>query len=140
MIGTEAVDISTLGALTGLAVGAGIGTAVARALRHRRIPDLSHPWTELAAYLALAVVVGVLAAVLPAIRTARTNVLSPVGTNSQPPSLTPAATRAHEQADGLPAAVLDLTHRVTVGGRQPAHTRRGFCQCSGVDVRPALLV
>jgi putative ABC transport system permease protein len=78
MIGTEAVVISTFGAVLGLAVGTGLGTAVARALRHNGIPDLAYPWTHLAAYLGLAVGVGVLAAVLPAIRAARTDILTAV--------------------------------------------------------------
>jgi len=70
--------MSTLGGVLGLAAGCGLGTAVARALRHNGIPDLAYPWAQLVAYLALAVVAGVLAAVLPAARAARTDVLSAV--------------------------------------------------------------
>lgn len=75
MIGAEAIVLSTLGALMGLAAGTGLGTAVARALRHNGIPELAYPWARLATYLGLAVVVGVLAAILPAIRAARTDSL-----------------------------------------------------------------
>jgi putative ABC transport system permease protein len=78
MIGTEAVVVSTLGGVLGLAAGCGLGTAVARAMRHQGIPDLAYPWPQLAAYLALSVVAGVLAAVLPAARAARTDVLAAV--------------------------------------------------------------
>jgi putative ABC transport system permease protein len=75
MVTTEAVAISTFGALLGVAVGAGLGAAVTRAMRTEGITELVLPWTFLAAYLASGVVIGVLAAVLPAVRAARTDVL-----------------------------------------------------------------
>ena len=78
MVTVEAVVISVFGALLGLAVGAGLGTAVVRALRDDGITELTLPWTQMGAYLALAAVVGVLAAILPAIRAARTNVLNAI--------------------------------------------------------------
>jgi len=78
MVTVEAVVISVFGALLGLAVGAGLGTAVVRALRDDGITELTLPWTQMGAYLALAAVVGVLAAILPAIRAARTSVLNAI--------------------------------------------------------------
>lgn len=75
MVTAEAVAIAIFGALLGVAVGAGLGAAVARAPRAEGITELALPWTFLAAYLAAGVVIGVLAATLPAVRAARTDVL-----------------------------------------------------------------
>ncbi len=78
MVTVEAVVISTFGALLGLVVGVGLGAAVVRALRDEGITDLALPWSQMITYLILAGVVGVVAAVLPAIRAARTNVLQAI--------------------------------------------------------------
>jgi putative ABC transport system permease protein len=78
MVTVEAVVIAAFGALLGLVVGTGLGMAVVRALKDQGISQLSLPWTQLATYLVLAGVVGVVAAVLPAIRAARTNVLQAI--------------------------------------------------------------
>ncbi|HYN92342.1 MAG TPA: FtsX-like permease family protein [Pilimelia sp.] len=75
MITVEAVVISVFGALLGLAVGAGLGAAVVRALRSDGITELVLPWQQMAVYVGLAAVIGVLAAIVPAIRAARLNVL-----------------------------------------------------------------
>jgi putative ABC transport system permease protein len=78
MVTVEAVVISVFGALLGLAVGTGLGAAVVRALRDEGFSDLAFPWSSMATYLGLAAVVGVVAAVLPAIRAARVNVLTAI--------------------------------------------------------------
>jgi putative ABC transport system permease protein len=78
MVTVEAVVISVFGALLGVAVGAGLGTAVVRALNGDGITDLVLPWTRMGTYLVLAAVVGVIAAVAPAIRAARLNVLGAI--------------------------------------------------------------
>jgi putative ABC transport system permease protein len=78
MVTVESVVISVFGALLGLAVGTGIGAAVVRALRNDGVTDLALPWTQMAVYLVLAGFVGVVAAVLPAIRAARINVLGAI--------------------------------------------------------------
>jgi putative ABC transport system permease protein len=75
MVTVEAVVISVFGALLGLVVGAGLGAAVVQALHDQGITTLALPWTQMAVYLVLAAVVGVVAAVLPAIRASRVNVL-----------------------------------------------------------------
>jgi len=72
------VVISVFGALLGLAVGSGLGAAVVRALKDDGFTNLSFPWTQMAVYLVLAAIVGVIAAVLPAIRAARVNVLGAI--------------------------------------------------------------
>src|SRR5262249_54437191 len=71
MITVEAVVISVFGAVLGLAVGLGLGAAVVRALHDQGITELALPWTQLVTYLILAAIVGVIAAVLPAMRAAR---------------------------------------------------------------------
>jgi putative ABC transport system permease protein len=78
MVTVEAVVISVFGAVLGLAVGVGLGAAVVRALRDQGIGQLALPWAQMVTYLILAGVVGVVAAVLPAIRAARTNVLQAI--------------------------------------------------------------
>ncbi len=78
MVTVEAVVISVFGALLGLAVGSGLGAAVVRALKDDGFTTLSFPWTQMAVYLVLAAIVGVVAAVLPAIRAARVNVLAAI--------------------------------------------------------------
>jgi len=78
MVTVEAVVISVFGALLGLAVGTGLGAAVVRALKNEGFSDLAFPWTSMGTYLALAALVGVVAAVLPAIRAARVNVLTAI--------------------------------------------------------------
>jgi putative ABC transport system permease protein len=78
MVTVEAVVISVFGALLGVTVGAGLGTAVVRALDSEGITDLVLPWPQMTTYLLLAALVGVVAAVLPAIRAARLNILSAI--------------------------------------------------------------
>jgi len=78
MITVEAVVISVFGALLGVAVGTGLGAAVVRALKDDGFTTLSFPWAQMVEYLVLAAIVGVVAAVLPAIRAARVNVLEAI--------------------------------------------------------------
>jgi putative ABC transport system permease protein len=78
MITVEAVVISVFGALLGVAVGGGLGAAVVESLRDEGFSALVFPWGQMGLYVALAVPVGVIAAVLPAIRGARVNVLDAI--------------------------------------------------------------
>jgi putative ABC transport system permease protein len=78
MITVESVVIAVFGAMLGVVVGAGLGSAVVFALEDEGITALALPWTDLASYLVLAGIVGVVAAVLPAIRAARTDVLTAI--------------------------------------------------------------
>ncbi|MFE9658097.1 ABC transporter permease [Micromonospora sp. NPDC006431] len=78
MITVEAVVISVFGALLGVVVGSGLGAAVVRALKDEGINDLILPWGQIGVMLGLAALIGVVAAVLPAIRAARINVLGAI--------------------------------------------------------------
>ncbi|PSL56019.1 putative ABC transport system permease protein [Saccharothrix carnea] len=78
MITVESVVISVFGALLGLVVGTALGVAAVQALEDVGITDLGIPWAQLGSYLLVAAGVGVVAAILPAIRAARLNVLQAV--------------------------------------------------------------
>ena len=75
MITVESIVISLFGGLLGLLVGAGLGAAVARALSDEFIPVLSIPWQRMLFFLLPTLIAGLLAAIIPAIRAARTDVL-----------------------------------------------------------------
>ncbi|MFJ6671547.1 ABC transporter permease [Actinosynnema sp. NPDC091369] len=78
MITVESVVISVFGALLGLVVGVALGVAAVRALEDQGFTDLGIPWAQLGGYLLIAAGVGVVAAILPAVRAARLNVLRAV--------------------------------------------------------------
>ncbi len=78
MITVEAVVIAVFGALLGVVVGAGLGWAVVAGLASEGIDRLVLPWAQMGTYLGLAALVGVVAAVLPAIRAARLDVLGAI--------------------------------------------------------------
>jgi putative ABC transport system permease protein len=78
MVTVEAVVISVFGALLGVVVGSGLGAATVRALRNEGFTEFALPWTSMGTYILLGAVIGVIAAVLPAIRAARVNVLQAI--------------------------------------------------------------
>jgi putative ABC transport system permease protein len=75
MVAVESVVIALFGALLGVLVGSALGTAVVRAVPEELVSVLSLPWASTALVLGLAVLVGLAAAVLPAVRAARTDLL-----------------------------------------------------------------
>jgi putative ABC transport system permease protein len=79
MVTLESVTISVLGAVLGLALGLVFGALLRYALRDD-LTSLALPLGQLTAFLALAVLVGVLAAILPAVRAARLDVLKAIAT------------------------------------------------------------
>lgn len=78
MITVESVVISVFGAVLGLAVGVALGIATVQALKDQGISEIGFPWVTMAQYLVVAAFVGVIAAILPAIRAARLNVLDAI--------------------------------------------------------------
>ncbi len=80
MIRLESVVVAVLGAVLGLVMGVAFGSSMVIALRDEGLTDLAVPWSWLAGFLVLAVVAGVLAAVLPARRAARLDVLKAIAT------------------------------------------------------------
>ncbi len=79
MVTLESVTISLMGAALGLVLGLVIGVLLQYSLREE-ITELALPWTSLLVFLAIAVVFGVLAAILPAVRASRMNVLEAIAT------------------------------------------------------------
>jgi putative ABC transport system permease protein len=80
MIRLESVSISLLGAALGMVMGIAFGIALQRATADQGIDVLSIPWVQLIIFVVLAAAVGVLAAVLPARRAAKLNVLAAITT------------------------------------------------------------
>ncbi|MGA8987116.1 ABC transporter permease [Aeromicrobium sp.] len=80
MVRLEAIAIAVLGALLGIAAGLLFGVVLQRAVADQGITDLAIPWIRLVTFVVVAGVVGVLAAVLPARRAARLNVLQAITT------------------------------------------------------------
>jgi putative ABC transport system permease protein len=80
MITLESVVISVLGATLGVVMGIGFGVALMYALREEGLEVISVPGDQLGVFLVAALVVGVLAAVVPARRAARLDVLRAIGT------------------------------------------------------------
>ena len=81
MVRWESVVIALIGAVSGAALGIVIGLALSRAMQVFGINTLTVPAAQLALYVALAAVAGVLAAVGPARSAANVDVLRAVVTD-----------------------------------------------------------
>ncbi len=81
MVRWESVVISLIGATAGAALGIGLGLALAQALRSEGIRAISVPGVQVAAYVALAAVAGVVAAIGPARSASKVDVLRAVVTD-----------------------------------------------------------
>ncbi|MGZ6753108.1 MAG: ABC transporter permease [Nocardioides sp.] len=80
MITLESVVIAVLGAVLGVGLGVGFGVALMYSLRDQGLEVISVPTGQLGVFLALGLVIGVLAAVFPARRAARLDVLDAIAT------------------------------------------------------------
>jgi putative ABC transport system permease protein len=80
MVRWESVLIAMIGAVLGLAVGIGLGLALTNALHDTGIDHVAIPGGNLIYYALVAGVFGVLAAIFPAIRAARLDVLQAIAT------------------------------------------------------------
>jgi len=78
MVRWESVVISLIGALAGAGLGIGLGLALSQALADEGIKAISIPGLQVALYVVLAAVAGVLAAVGPARSAAKVDVLQAV--------------------------------------------------------------
>jgi putative ABC transport system permease protein len=78
MIRVEAVIIAVLGAILGLAIGLLFGWALQRALSDVGVDRLAIPFGQLVVMLIVAALIGVLAAIWPARRAAKLNVLEAI--------------------------------------------------------------
>ncbi len=80
MIRLESVVISVLGAVLGVVMGIFFGVMLMRAVRDEGLEVISVPTGQLLVFLVLSLVIGVLAAVFPARRAARLDVLEAIAT------------------------------------------------------------
>jgi putative ABC transport system permease protein len=80
MITLESVVISVLGAVLGVILGIAFGVVLMYAVRDEGLEVISVPYGQLGVFLALSVLIGMLAAVLPARRAARLDVLQAIAT------------------------------------------------------------
>jgi putative ABC transport system permease protein len=78
MVRWESVVISVIGALIGAALGTGLGVALTRALADEGIEKVDVPVTQLLLYLVAAAVAGVFAAIGPARRASKVDMLRAV--------------------------------------------------------------
>ncbi|HET6627870.1 MAG TPA: FtsX-like permease family protein [Nocardioidaceae bacterium] len=80
MVRLESIAIAVLGAVLGVAMGLLFGIVLQKAVADQGITHLAVPGVRLAIFVVLAALVGVLAAVFPARRAARLNVLQAIST------------------------------------------------------------
>lgn len=80
MITLESVVIAVLGATLGVVMGIGFGIALMYSLRDEGLEVISVPTGQLVAFLVASLVIGVLAALVPARRAARLDVLRAIAT------------------------------------------------------------
>jgi len=80
MVRLESIAIAVLGALLGVASGLLFGVVLRQAFEEDGLTDLAVPWLRLVLFIVVAAVVGVLAAVAPARRAARLDVLTAIST------------------------------------------------------------
>ncbi len=80
MVRLESVAIALLGALLGMAMGVVFGVLLQRAIADQGLEVLAIPWLQLVIFVVVSALVGVLAAVLPARRAAKLDVLRAITT------------------------------------------------------------
>jgi len=78
MIRSEAVILAIFGAIIGIIIGTGMGLALVSSLKNQGITDTVVPVSDLVIFLVLAALLGLLAAVWPARRAARIDVLAAI--------------------------------------------------------------
>jgi putative ABC transport system permease protein len=78
MVRWESVVISTIGAALGAVLGVGLGLALTRALAEQGLTELAVPGVQLGLYVVAAAIAGVVAAIGPARRASRVDVLKAV--------------------------------------------------------------
>lgn len=82
MITIEAIATALFGALLGTVLGLGLGIALQHGLISQGLTVLALPWTTIIVLLIASAAVGILAAVIPAIRAVRLNILHAIATDA----------------------------------------------------------
>ena len=80
MVTLESVMVASLGAILGVVLGLVFGSALVSLLRDQGVDTLVIPWVQLLIFVVVAAIVGVLAAVGPARRASKLNVLDSIAT------------------------------------------------------------
>ena len=80
MVRLESVVIAVFGTLLGMALGIALGSALVTALNSEGIDELVVPYGQLVIYLVVGALIGVLAAVWPARRASRLDILGAITT------------------------------------------------------------
>jgi putative ABC transport system permease protein len=80
MITLESVETSVFGSILGAALGLAIGVVVQRGLVNEGLETLSIPWLQIVLVVVGAAIAGVIAAILPAWRAVRLDVLQAIST------------------------------------------------------------
>jgi putative ABC transport system permease protein len=80
MVTLESVETSVFGAVLGAVLGLAIGVVVQRGLVNEGLEKLAIPWIQIVAVVVGAAIAGVVAAILPAWRAARLDVLGAIST------------------------------------------------------------
>ena len=78
MIRSEAVIIALFGAVIGVIIGTALGVAFAASLKQQGITETAIPFASLVGFLALAALLGLVAASWPARRAAKLDVLAAI--------------------------------------------------------------
>jgi putative ABC transport system permease protein len=78
MVRWEAILIAVFGAVLGLAIGIAFGWALQQALKSEGVSEFTIPVGQLVAYVVVAALIGVVAAIWPARRAAKLNVLQAI--------------------------------------------------------------
>jgi putative ABC transport system permease protein len=78
LVAAESVIIAVMGAVLGSALGLAFGAALAEAFTRSQQATVSIPVTQIAAYIVVTALAGVLAAIAPARRAARLNILEAI--------------------------------------------------------------
>jgi putative ABC transport system permease protein len=86
MIRSEAVIMALFGALIGIVIGTGMGLALVSSLKQQGVTDTVVPVSSLLIFLVLSAVLGLVAAVWPARRAARLDVLAAIAAQLSRPS------------------------------------------------------
>ncbi len=81
MIRSESVILSVFGAIIGIIVGTALGAAFAASLKHQGVTDIVIPGGSLVIFLILAALLGLGAAIWPARRAGRMDVLTAIATD-----------------------------------------------------------
>jgi putative ABC transport system permease protein len=78
MVAAESVIVAVIGAVLGSALGLALGATLAEAFTRSQQATVSIPVTQIAVYIVVTALAGVLAAIAPARRAARLNVLEAI--------------------------------------------------------------